>query len=265
MKKILMLLTFFLFFNQVVFAEAKVESNPNIAYEKGNFEQAVKDYKSLLDSGIENAELYYNLGNAYYQLQDYGRAYAFYSKAELLSPRDSDIRHNLELAKNRLSSNSERLDQQNLVGFLNKVVSFQGYLNDFERNLILIILFTIFGSFIFIDGLRILKGQNPQHKASSTIFLLLFLSWSFTVFTSRPGINGSRVFSLNSQAREIRPGIIIENQTKIYSGAGKEFQVVSVLDSGIAVEALDVKNNWIKIALPAGRIGWVSLNSIELL
>lgn len=261
MKKTLIIFLFITFLGQPAFAE----NNPNSAYEKGDYQQAVKDYESLIKSGYETPELFYNLGSAYYQLQEYGRAYAFFSKAQTQNPRDSDIQHNLELAKNRLASSTERVPQQNFVGFLNQIVSFQSYLSDSERNLIFIVLFTLLSFFLFLNGLQIHKGQSPKFKISTNLLLILFFCWSFTMFASRPGINGSRVFSLNSQARKIKPAIIIDNQTKIYSGAGKEFQVVSVLDSGTELEALDTKDNWIKIALPAGRVGWVSSNSIEIL
>jgi tetratricopeptide (TPR) repeat protein len=43
----------------------------NNAYAAGDFERAISNYNLILNSGFESAELYLNLGNAYYKLRDY--------------------------------------------------------------------------------------------------------------------------------------------------------------------------------------------------
>ncbi|MDA3840069.1 MAG: hypothetical protein PF572_03190, partial [Patescibacteria group bacterium] len=39
----------------------------NAEYEKGDFAKAITLYTSILQEGYENGEIYYNLGNSYYQ------------------------------------------------------------------------------------------------------------------------------------------------------------------------------------------------------
>jgi hypothetical protein len=62
----------------------------NAAYASGAMEDAVGSYGRLVDSGVENASLFYNLGNAYYHLGDLGRAVLNYERATGLEP-DFDL------------------------------------------------------------------------------------------------------------------------------------------------------------------------------
>ena len=73
----------------------------NAQYERGEYADAAQQYEALIDSGYEDAALYYNLGNAYFKNGDLGRAVLNYLRAEELSPRDPDIRANLEFARAR--------------------------------------------------------------------------------------------------------------------------------------------------------------------
>ena len=70
----------------------------NESYERGEYAEAAQQYEALVDQGYYDAALYLNLGNAYFESGDLGRAILSYLRAQELSPRDSDIRDNLELA-----------------------------------------------------------------------------------------------------------------------------------------------------------------------
>ena len=79
---------------------AVTKDSADAAYKKGNYQQAIKDYEELLKQG-KSADLYYNLGNAYYRTEDIPMAILNYERAYLLSPSDGDIRFNLQLARSK--------------------------------------------------------------------------------------------------------------------------------------------------------------------
>lgn len=70
------------------------------AYIKNDFASAIQIYESLLQQG-EAPEIYYNLGNCYYKTDDIARAILNYERALLLSPGNTDIRANLEIARSK--------------------------------------------------------------------------------------------------------------------------------------------------------------------
>ena len=71
----------------------------NQRYQEGDFDGALERYAQILDQGLENGELYYNVGNAYFKLGQLGPAILYYERARRLMPGDDDLLANLELAR----------------------------------------------------------------------------------------------------------------------------------------------------------------------
>ena len=80
--------------NDSVFSEA------NTLYNNGKYAEAIDKYESILDSDQHSAELYFNLGNANYKLNNIAPSIYYYEKALLLEPNDKDIQNNLAFAQN---------------------------------------------------------------------------------------------------------------------------------------------------------------------
>ena len=70
------------------------------AYDQGLYAEAAQYYQTMLDDGIVNAEVHFNLANACYKAGDLPRAVWHYRKAWYTSPRDPDINANLSYALN---------------------------------------------------------------------------------------------------------------------------------------------------------------------
>lgn len=85
--------------------EAAVQSGPALwqsacrQYQEGRFIQARRSFEALRSQGVADPDLYFNLGNTYYQLGEKGRAAWMYEKALAVAPRHSDARRNLALAR----------------------------------------------------------------------------------------------------------------------------------------------------------------------
>jgi len=73
----------------------------NQAYKTGRFQEAANAYIRLIEEGHENGHLFYNLGNACFQIGELGKAILYYEKASLLIPRDADLSFNLSHARSR--------------------------------------------------------------------------------------------------------------------------------------------------------------------
>ena len=70
----------------------------NSLYHDSSYEQAITCYQGLVSEGI-SAEILYNIGNSYAQLDQTGRAVLHYLRALCLEPDDSDISGNLSLVR----------------------------------------------------------------------------------------------------------------------------------------------------------------------
>src|SRR5579862_8473067 len=74
----------------------------NRLYEQGKFDEAAASFEKLVQAGFVSEALYFNWGNALFKAGRIGRALAAYQQAEKLSPRDPDVRANLQFARNQV-------------------------------------------------------------------------------------------------------------------------------------------------------------------
>jgi tetratricopeptide (TPR) repeat protein len=79
-------------------SHAITKAEADSAYVHDEYQKAIDGYETLLKKGV-SAELYYNLGNAYYRTENITKAVLNYERALLLSPSDPDIRFNLQMAR----------------------------------------------------------------------------------------------------------------------------------------------------------------------
>ena len=69
------------------------------AYIRNDFAASVEMYENILKNEGESSDIYYNLGNSYYKMNNIAKAVLNYERALLLQPGNSDIRANLEVAR----------------------------------------------------------------------------------------------------------------------------------------------------------------------
>ena len=105
MKQVCLTLAFIAILNNVGRAAASdpkilpsVFARANSSYESGDFASAEKLYRQILDAGVENGAVFYNLGNTCFKQKKIGAAIYYWEKARMMLPHDADIRSNLELA-----------------------------------------------------------------------------------------------------------------------------------------------------------------------
>lgn len=71
----------------------------NEAWVAGEQRAALVAWQSAIDDGARSGDLYYNVGNAHFQLGEVPEAMVAWRTAQLLSPRDGDIEANLQIAR----------------------------------------------------------------------------------------------------------------------------------------------------------------------
>ena len=83
-----------------LFAQSDAEfMRANQAYAQGHFKEAIDGYEALVRSGRWNANLFYDLGNAYFRTSDFGRAILNYERALALERHHPEATANLQMAR----------------------------------------------------------------------------------------------------------------------------------------------------------------------
>lgn len=92
------------------YAQDAVIKEAETAYTKEDYGKAIELYEGLLKSNGDSPEIYYNLGNAYYKAGKTASAILNYERALVLDPGDSDVRFNLQMARQKTVDKIEPVD-----------------------------------------------------------------------------------------------------------------------------------------------------------
>jgi tetratricopeptide (TPR) repeat protein len=88
------------FFPLIALAQSESEfTKANQEYAQGHFKEAIAGYEALVHGGQWNANLFYDLGNAYFRTRDFGRAILNYERALALDQHHPEATANLQIAR----------------------------------------------------------------------------------------------------------------------------------------------------------------------
>ena len=221
----------------------------NERYERGEYAEAAQQYEALIARGYGDASVYFNLGNAYLESGDLGRAILSYLRARELAPRDSDIRTNLDLAR---SMTVDRVTAER--GSLIESVSFFGrrWATPSELGVAALLLWTATGLAI---GVLLVWRKLPLRSTIRTLaaFSAVAAAASFLLLLSMVFANPND-----------NTGIVTAEDVDVVSGPGRQYSEEFTLYNGAQVRLTDSRHGWWRIALPGGEVqGWVPAHAIE--
>jgi len=233
----------------------------NSKYAQRDFLGAAAAYEAAIKSGLVNGHVLYNLGNAYYRLEDYGRAIAAYRKALTDFPRDPDIKANLNLARRHAIDSFPENESPGLAEGLRALLFPRSLFSQPTITLAALVTYTLFWICF-----ALLPVQSSLLFRNLTWFLFgITLLFFLSAFGSRLGRTGEPVFALSKESHLIRPAVVTEKEAPVYSGNSKDFQVVFLLHDGAEIEVRESRDGWIEVLLPDGRRGWIEKSKLEVI
>lgn len=220
----------------------------NKAYNDGNFPEAITQYKAILKTGKHSAAIYYNLGNAYYKSNEIGPSIYYFEKGLQLSPKDEDIVNNLAYAKNMTIDAIEPLPKTQLSKFVNGITKTFTY-NQWAW------IAVIFGFLCVISFL--LYQFSYQTLTKRIYFLISSIAFLFIIGTV------AIAYQQYGKAQADRPAIVFAKETAVKAEPNLRSDEVFVLHEGTKVQVLDTIDNWKKIQLIDGKIGWIIAEDVN--
>lgn len=220
----------------------------NSSYAKGQFQQALDNYKKVLAGDNTSAELYYNLGNASYKTGDLASALLYYEKARELSPNDEDIKANIRLANSKTSDKVDEAPQFFLTSWWKSV-----YLSASADT------FAVLSIVLILSGCALLITYFFSHalmvkKASFYSALVLLFFGVAVVFIASRQMN---YFEHNRQ------GIVFNSPVAVKSAPSDEARNLFIIHSGTKVSITDTRKDWVRITLTNGNEGWMRLLDLK--
>ncbi len=220
----------------------------NELFQNKKYESSARLYESILKEGYESADLYYNLGNAYFRQNKLGLAILNYERALKLEPGHEDALYNLEIANFKTIDKIDELPKifilqwwDNFVGMFS-VTGWSGIV-------LIFLVITLAGLGFF------LSSKKYEFKRVAFIFSsasALFLAISIFIM----------LYSYN-KASSISFGILTEKAYTVKTSPDDTSKDAFVVHEGIKFVIEDSFKEWYKIKLFDNKVGWIKKESFS--
>ena len=220
----------------------------NKLYREGKFEAAIETYKQIEKGGYEGTSLYYNLGNSFYRVGKIGYAILNYEKALKLSPTDEEVKHNLAFA------NLSTVDKIQPLPEFFLFVWWDSLLASFTVNGWTYIVYFFFILLLILISLYFFVRTIFQQK------LVLFSGLGILVVL---GLSISLLIVKINREQTLISGVVIEQSVTAKTSPDSKSGDAFIIHEGLKVNLEDKLDQWVKIKLADGKVGWVENNSVE--
>lgn len=222
----------------------------NTAYNEGNYSEAIARYEQILENGEVSAELYYNLGNAYYKINNVAPSVYYYEKALQLDPNDDDIINNLAFARNMVIDDIQETPQNGFEALYNDLASSLGPNGWGWVAVTFMVLFAVFFLVYYFINQSLLKR---------IFFTLSIISIIIAA--------GSFIFAYQQEKalENSQYGIVFAEEATVKSEPTTRSDELFLLHEGTKFEVLETYQDWIKLELANGIQGWIGKNDVRLL
>jgi len=212
------------------------------------FAESAAKFQLLIDAGVRNGKLYYNLGNACLESGQLGRAILNYRRARELLPGDGRIEHNLRYAR---SLRRNQIETAGKRAFLHTLF-FWHYGTSLRQRCLAGLL--VYGGFWLM---MIFRTLLPRFRWR----YVLIPAWAVWVTL---GI--SVAAEMLGQSRQLE-GVIVVDDVVVRKGNGERFepQFKQKLHEGVEFVVVEQRRDWLCIELPDGKTGWILTRQSELI
>ena len=237
------------------FSSEQVFELANKQYVNENYSLAISLYDSIITTGLESSELYYNLGNCYYKTNDWANAIWNYEKSLQLKHNEKTV-HNLKLANLKIIDRIVPLPQLFYKKWWNNLN--QTFNTQFWQILALLSIGFIF-IFRIISLFTSLKSKLFTKIFSVTTVILLFLAHGNLKYPE--SLNPSSYPFHNNFCK--KEAIIFSEVITVNSAPTISSTNLFTLHAGSKIEIIDIIGDWINITIANGNSGWIAKNSIK--
>ncbi|MDD2890269.1 MAG: tetratricopeptide repeat protein [bacterium] len=230
-----------------------VLTEANNFYNAGQYEASIEKYETLINKGIINHTIYYNLGNCYFKLGKYGNAIYFYKKAKRLAPDDRDINFNLDFARSRRADNIKTSQYPKFI------TSFVDFFTSLNVNFLVLLTSILYFLLAIMIIMSLFKTRFPVKNYILGLFAALFVVLV--------------VFIINFKMVNLREGVLIDSVAEVRSGPSEDYTLIFTIHEGMEMKILDEQirpttggqESWLKITLPGGLEGWLLADKVKKL
>lgn len=220
----------------------------NRSYQQENYTEALGLYQNIEKLDLQSADLYFNMGNIYYKTNQVAPAIYYYEKALKLAPNNKDIQFNLNFANRMILDNIEPLPKSLWQKFMDGVILRFTYEAWAKIAVSLAFLFAI---------LFLMYHFSYSTSKKRIYFITSILSVIFVTTSLFFAYRNKHYVDNNVEA------IIFSPLAQVKTAPTSSSDVYFELHEGTKVIILETLDNWKKIKIADGKLGWISTTALK--
>ena len=222
-------------------AQADAEfAKANQEFAQGHFKEAISGYEALIRAGQWSANVFYDLGNAYFRTSDFGRTILNYERALALERHHPEATANLQIARDEahaLEMQPSRLERYLQVASINQYA--------------IAAAIALWLGIFAIVALIFARRRSATVNAVSICCLLVLAAAVCAIFTLERGSKGQAL------------AIVTGNDVQARLATADTANSVLALPAGSEIKILSTRGDWIYAALPNNLRGWIPAKNAE--
>ena len=229
--------------------EAKTKQQADNLYAQEHYREAAEIYESILKNQGVSKELYYNLGNCYYKLDEVALSVLNYERALLLDPSDSDTKANLALARGKTADKVTPPSEMFFITWWRTLT------NTMSINSWLIIAFV---TFVLMLSCIIVYAFMSEVTWRKIGFYGALIALFITIVANLCALSQHLTIANRQYA------IIMDSAVTVKSSPSDSSTDLFVIHEGSKVEMLDqTMKEWCEVKLEEGKVGWIPVSALQ--
>jgi len=220
----------------------------NKLYQVENYTEALELYQQIEKNEVQSADLFYNIANTNYKLNRIAPAIYYYEKTLKINPRYKDAVFNLNFAKRMAIDTIEPLPKTIFQKFRESFILKLSY-NTWAW--IAVVLSFLFATLFLLYHFSYSSTRKRIYFVSSilsVVFALLVITIAYQNY---------------NYIKSYKQAIVFEQQTDVKTAPTMSSEVNFQLHEGTKVQVLESLDNWKKIKIADGKIGWIVSEHIK--
>jgi len=212
----------------------------NQAYAEGRFADAVTGYENVVRAGKWHANVFYDQGNAFYRLGNFGKAILNYERALSLDPRHPEAEANLRLAQ----------DEARALELRKTWIERYAAMATIGQYLIAGMIAFWLTIFLFLHW-YFDRRRSWGRRALIALSILVCAASAFGIFTLENGVRGEAL------------AVVTGKDTEARVATADSAKSILLLPAGSEIKVLSERGDWIYVSLPNEQRGWIPASSAE--
>ena len=230
------------------------------AYVQERYHDALKAYQLMAEQQGTSAELYYNMGNTYYKINDCAHAILCYERSLLLDPTSRDTRENLEFVRQKLKL-PVATGSRSFVTQVAQSVAFWFSGNGWAVMAAILFVLCLLAVALYVFAVQV-KWRKVGFFSAIALLALSALALTCSLYLRNRAANShAAIVMTQSASLSNAPRAPQDNEEAFKLPQGSKVEITDSVTTGAA----DGSGKWYHVESTNGRTAWINGNDIEII